>query len=161
MLVRVISFGYGHTGTLADDDHTPLEPPTADITLDLRRTLHDPHRNPAMRHLTGLDAPVYAHVLATPGARLLAHTTALAAHTLATEAQRSVVVAVGCVGGRHRAVGVAREIHRSLAAFAAAGAYTADLVHRDVHRPVLPAARHAELDARAAARRQRSEGAAE
>ncbi|MFJ7498008.1 hypothetical protein ACIQZB_44440 [Streptomyces sp. NPDC097727] len=33
--------------------------------------LHNPADDPAMRYRTGLDPDVYAHVLATPGAREL------------------------------------------------------------------------------------------
>ncbi|MGI8313446.1 RapZ C-terminal domain-containing protein [Saccharopolyspora hattusasensis] len=47
----------------------PAPAPDADITLDARRHLRNPHRDPAMRYLTGLDARVRDHVLATPGAR--------------------------------------------------------------------------------------------
>ncbi len=141
-LVRVISFGYGHTGALDDDGRTVLEPPTADLVLDLRRCLYNPHRNPAMRYATGLDEEVYAYVLDTPGARLLALNTAVSVHMMVREAQPEVfIVATGCAGGRHRAVGMARAVHEALARLAD-GAYRLELVHRDVHRQVLPSSKH-------------------
>ncbi|MFH8619152.1 hypothetical protein ACH4E8_29380 [Streptomyces sp. NPDC017979] len=131
-LLRVVSFGYGHAA-----------PPLADITLDLRRSLRNPHHDPAMRELTGLDDRVYRHVLDTPGARHLASQTTLAAHMLLTETSSPVVtVATGCVGGRHRAVGMAREIEQQARAYAAAAGYVVELVHRDVHRDVLPSSVH-------------------
>ncbi|GGZ23687.1 hypothetical protein GCM10010387_16110 [Streptomyces inusitatus] len=141
--IRVISFGYGHSGTLDDDGRTVIEPPTADITLDLRRALHNPHHDPKMRHLTGLDDAVYERVLATPGAQLLAHNAALAAHMLMDQAQpQAVTIATGCAGGRHRAVAVARVVHTLLVDFARVGGYETDVVHRDVHRQVLPSSKH-------------------
>ncbi|MEU5980144.1 RNase adapter RapZ [Streptomyces sp. NPDC047315] len=131
-LLRVVSFGYGHGPA-----------PTADITLDLRRSLRNPHHDPAMRHMTGLDERVYQHVLDTPGARHLAAQTTLAAHMLLTETSSPVVtVAAGCVGGRHRAVAMAREIEQQARSYAAAAGYEVQLVHRDVHRDVLPSSVH-------------------
>jgi UPF0042 nucleotide-binding protein len=141
-LVRVISFGFGHTGA-PDEDGRPLEPPTADLTLDLRRALYNPHHNPAMRYLTGLDKVVYDHVMATPGAQSLVHNTVMAAHTLMDQTRpASLVVASGCAGGRHRAVAMARAVHGLLVEFGRAGGYGVELVHRDVHRQVLPSSKH-------------------
>ncbi|MEU5445779.1 MULTISPECIES: RapZ C-terminal domain-containing protein [Streptomyces] len=141
-LVRVISFGYGHTGALGEDGRV-LEPPTADITLDLRRVLHNPHHDPAMRELTGLDKAVYDHVRATPGAELPAQNTALTAHWLMDQARPTLLtVAVGCTGGRHRAVATARLIHALLTDLSKAGGYDVELSHRDVHRAVLPSTSH-------------------
>jgi UPF0042 nucleotide-binding protein len=143
-VVHVISFGYGHTGALDDDGLTVLEPPTADVTLDLRRTLHNPHHDPAMRHRTGLDEVVHAHVLDTPGTQLLVLNAAMAAHVLMQQARpASLTVAAGCTGGRHRAVSVARAVHAALTEFSRAGGYRTELVHRDVHRPVLSSSKHA------------------
>nr|BFD86992.1 hypothetical protein StreXyl84_63930 [Streptomyces sp. Xyl84] len=42
---------------------------TDGLYLDLRRGLRNPADDPALRSMTGLDDEVYAHVLATPGAR--------------------------------------------------------------------------------------------
>ncbi|GAQ52088.1 RapZ C-terminal domain-containing protein [Streptomyces acidiscabies] len=142
-LVRVISFGFGHTGALDEATGEPLVPPQADITLDLRRSLKNPHHDPAMRYLTGLDEVVYEHVRNTPGAELLAHNTALAAHTLLGQARLAAfTVATGCAGGRHRAVGMARMVHGALMEYSRAGGYQVELVHRDVHRDVLPSSKH-------------------
>ncbi|MEU9606143.1 RNase adapter RapZ [Streptomyces sp. NPDC048057] len=131
-LLRVVSFGYGHAA-----------PPLADITLDLRRALRNPHHDPAMRQMTGLDDRVYQHVLATPGAWQLAAQTTLAAHILLTESGAPMLtVAAGCVGGRHRAVVMAREIQKLALLYVEASGYEVELVHRDVHRPVLPSSVH-------------------
>ena len=48
--LRVLSFGYGHTG-----GRGPLD---ATVTLDLRRLLRDPHTDPHIRQLTGADPAV-------------------------------------------------------------------------------------------------------
>lgn len=127
-MIRIISFGYGHG-----------EPPQAEITIDLRFLLRNPHRDPAMRDLTGLDPAVYEHVLATPGALRLAEQAAATARSLAEDTGRPVTLACGCVGGRHRAVGIARRTYDLLQA---AGA-DVTLDHRDVGREVLPPSAHA------------------
>jgi hypothetical protein len=56
--VIVTSFGYGHGPA-----------PEADIILDTRRHLRNPHANRAMRQLTGIDPSVRQQVLTTPGVR--------------------------------------------------------------------------------------------
>ncbi|MEU6721573.1 RNase adapter RapZ [Nonomuraea sp. NPDC046802] len=123
--VEITSFGYGHAA-----------PPTADIVVDARRRFRNPHADPRMRELTGLQEAVRAHVLATPGvAAVISRTAQLAAEltTTAGTAGGPVTVAVGCVGGRHRSVAMAEAIAAELAG---AGLPVA-LVHRDVDRPVI------------------------
>ncbi|MFJ3856173.1 hypothetical protein ACIPRL_08100 [Streptomyces sp. NPDC090085] len=147
--ISIVSFGYGHTG-LPDEDGTPLEVPRTDVTLDLRRILYNPHLDPAMRFMTGLDEAVYEYVMATPGAQLLADQTALSAHITVTQGPLpgGLSIGVGCSGGRHRAVGVARRIGFLLENFTRAGGYGVELVHRDVHRAVLPSRVHKAGDGR-------------
>jgi P-loop ATPase protein family len=53
----ITSFGYRHGPA-----------PAADLTVDVRQHLHDPHVDPSFRELTGHDAAGRARVLATPGA---------------------------------------------------------------------------------------------
>lgn len=122
----VTSFGYGHA-----------EPPQADVTIDARRHLRNPHADPTMRQLTGLDAAVRDHVLATPGARrLITHTAAMARDLLVDVANANwqlVTVAVGCVGGRHRSVALAEEIAAALRA----DGVGAVVEHRDVAKSVI------------------------
>lgn len=121
--VKVISFGYGHAPA-----------PEADLTIDVRRHLRNPHHDLAMRHRTGLDAAVRRHVLDTPGARSLIRHAATAARDLAVIiAPSTVTIAVGCVGGRHRSVAMACAIVTDLCAHGV----TAEIIHRDVERPVI------------------------
>jgi UPF0042 nucleotide-binding protein len=127
MQIRLVSFGYGHG-----------QPPQADLTLDVRRSLRNPHHDPTMRELTGLDTPVYQHVLDTPGARELISHTVAAAYDLAKTTDQVVTVATGCVGGRHRSVALARGIAAALRAHGV----EVHLTHRDVNKPVLTARTH-------------------
>lgn len=128
MTVTITSFGYSHQE----------EVPVADLTIDARRTLRNPHHDPAMRYKTGLDFSVRAHVLDTPGARELILHTAAAALGLLAATSLDVAIATGCAGGRHRAVALAEEI--------AARLRTAGVVvkveHRDIGKPVLPSSSH-------------------
>ncbi len=124
--VKVLSFGYGHAPA-----------PQADITIDARRHLRNPHHDPTMRQLTGLDPAVRRHVLATPGADcLIRHTTACATDLLTALPRPPalvVTIAVGCVGGRHRSVALAEEIAATLRAHGIG----VQVDHRDVTRPVI------------------------
>lgn len=124
--VVITSFGYGHSPA-----------PQADLTIDTRRHLRNPHHNPAMRTLTGLDSAVRQHVLATPGARHLITNTAHLAQVLLTDVadarQRLVTIAVGCVGGRHPSVAVAEEIAVGLRSLGAG----VEIEHRDIDKPVI------------------------
>lgn len=123
----ITSFGYLHGA-----------PPRAPgIRVDLRNALRNPHHDPAMRQLTGLDARVRHHVLATPGARHIIEDTAnQVLHMLASGADRAsqrVDVHVGCQGGRHRSVAVAEEV----AAILRSRGVNVEVEHRDVTKPVV------------------------
>ncbi|WP_188186816.1 RapZ C-terminal domain-containing protein [Nonomuraea sp. SYSU D8015] len=121
--VRIISFGFGH-GT----------PPEADILIDVHQSLRNPHDDPELRELAGLDERVRQHVLDTPGALALLHNVAATASALAADVARPVTVAWGCSGGRHRAVALAEE---TAALVWASGADMVHVEHRDVDKPVL------------------------
>lgn len=123
--VQVSSFGYLHSPA-----------PDAHITIDLRHALYDPHVDPAMRELTGLDRVVGEHVLNTPGATGIVGAAFLLIHAmLPGHDQRGEVlrVAFGCAGGRHRSVVLATE----LAGLLVTAGIGAELGHRDVLRPVV------------------------
>jgi UPF0042 nucleotide-binding protein len=125
--VVITSFGYLHPGGA----------PTAHLTVDLRELLHNPHADPAMRELTGLDPAVRDHVLTTPGAADVLD--GMAASTAALwrtrQPQWLTTVAIGCAGGRHRSVALANALaHRINASGAGA---SVQIVHRDILRPVV------------------------
>ena len=100
--VNVQSFGHKH-GVPAD----------ADFLADVR-FLANPHWNPELRPLTGLDEAVRENVLNAEGtaAFLDSYTAAI---LVALERYRAhdkhfVTIAVGCTGGKHRSVAVAEEL---------------------------------------------------
>jgi UPF0042 nucleotide-binding protein len=123
-MFRITSFGYGHGAA-----------PTADLVFDVRVHFRDPHVDPALRHRTARDQQVAATVLATPGVRPLIASMAAAALAYATgpSAPAEVTIAVGCVGGRHRAPTIAATLADVLLALA----LDVDLDHRDIDRRVL------------------------
>ncbi|MFI0451258.1 hypothetical protein [Actinomadura sp. 6N118] len=88
--MHIHTFGYLHGA-----------PPPAHITIDLR----DQHISPDLRHLTALDEPVRAAVLATPSIPVLTEAlTVMVLAYLAGPMAGPVTVAVGCQGGRRRPV---------------------------------------------------------
>jgi UPF0042 nucleotide-binding protein len=113
---------------------------TDGLYLDLRHALRNPAADPTMRYRTGLDDDVYAHVLATPGARqVIARTTAqLQALAKETPRGRLVRLTVACQGGRHRSVAVAEAVARRLYD-AWGGQYGVEVEHHHIDLPVLPA----------------------
>jgi RNase adaptor protein for sRNA GlmZ degradation len=125
----VTSFGYRHGA-----------PPPATIVIDVRELLRNPHADPALRHLTGLDPEVRDHVVTTAGASELADDTAALVLRLlplaGDPAFQRVDVALGCAGGRHRSVALAEEIAARLEV-AGRGVL---VEHRDIDKAVLPPA---------------------
>ncbi|MEO3807880.1 RNase adapter RapZ [Sphaerisporangium sp. B11E5] len=127
--VTVMSFGYGHAA-----------PPAADITFDVRRSLRNPHHDPAMRLRTGLDEPVAEHVMTTPGAAESVHGLAMLVLSLlpGLPEGQTVRVAIGCVGGRHRSVALAVALADRLRGIG----FGAEVEHRDITKPVLSKGHH-------------------
>lgn len=119
--MSVESFGYLH-GVPAGDG----------LLYDLRDRIRDPHVDPAMREMTGLDEAVRTHVLGTPGASELVDEILAAAVALAGALSPARVL-IGCAGGRHRSVVVAAEV----AARLAASGMTTTVTHHHVERPVV------------------------
>ncbi|GAA1255016.1 hypothetical protein GCM10009677_01020 [Sphaerisporangium rubeum] len=127
--ITIVSFGYGHAA-----------PPVADITLDVRRSLRNPHHDPSMRYRTGLDEAVAAHVMATPGAteNIRGLAVLVAGMLPGTPTKDAVTVAIGCVGGRHRSVALAVALAARLEGMGIGAA----VEHRDVAKPVLSKGQH-------------------
>jgi len=94
-------------------DGIPLD---ADWVLDCRM-LANPHYDPALRPLTGRDAPVVEYLRRDAEvARWLEDVRALLARWLpeiVRENRSSVTVAIGCTGGRHRSVYLAERLGES------------------------------------------------
>lgn len=119
--ITIISFGFGHAPA----------PEDVDLVLDLRRRFRDPHVNPAMRQQTGLDEEVFEHVLNTEGVEDYVNALTALVRGMAGD----VDVAIGCVGGRHRSVAIARALYINLCASQEDGVI--HLTHRDVEKAVI------------------------
>jgi len=106
MTVTVSSFGFSRG-----------MPPVADLVFDMR-FLDNPHWDPALRELTGLDAEVGAHIERDPAfASAFAKIRDLLVELLPrydAQGKSYVNVAFGCTGGRHRSVFVAERIAEAL-----------------------------------------------
>lgn len=105
--VQFVSFGYKHG-----------VPRDADLLFDVR-FLQNPHYIPELRPLTGLDAPVADFVAGAPGMpEFRARLEALIDFLLpayAEEGKSSVVIGIGCTGGRHRSVAITEALARRYA----------------------------------------------
>ena len=108
-------------------------PVDADMVFDMR-FLPNPHWVPELRPMTGADAPVSDYVLGQPAAQEFLDQLEALLETLyggfIQERKHYLNLAVGCTGGKHRSVAMAREIGRRLAE---RGVETS-VVHRDVGR---------------------------
>lgn len=104
--VNVQSFGFKN-GLPAD----------ADFVADVR-FLDNPHWQPELRPLTGLDAPVRDYVLASDGAAEFidgySEVVNGALRHYRAHDKHSVTIAVGCTGGRHRSVAIAEALSAAL-----------------------------------------------
>jgi UPF0042 nucleotide-binding protein len=93
-------------------------PPDADLVADMR-FLPNPFWNEDLRPLTGEDDAVRHYVLEQPGAREFVESYAAALQPVLEgyqrENKRNSVVAVGCTGGKHRSIVMARELAKRLA----------------------------------------------
>ena len=120
--VHITSFGYLHG-----------PPPEALLTVDVRTLFRDPHIDPAMRELTGLDRAVVERVMSQDGARAFVARFSEAISGLSLVHSR-LTVALGCAGGRHRSVVMVNEFGKWQEAF---GFGTPTVVHRDIDKPVV------------------------
>lgn len=106
-------------------------PREADLVFDVR-FLDNPHWDPALRPLSGLDKPVADKVRRDSGYKpFFKNLTALLAPLLPRylrEGRHYLTIAVGCTGGRHRSVFTAEQLG---AWFSKAG-YSAEVRHRDL-----------------------------
>ena len=106
-------------------------PRNADLVLDMR-FLRNPHWDPELKPMTGLDRPIADYVAADPAyTEALDRIEGLLALLLpryAAEGKSSVTVAFGCTGGRHRSVHVAETIGRRLRG----RGFSPTILHRDL-----------------------------
>ena len=106
-----------------------------DMMLDVR-FLPNPHYDPALRPLTGLDPTVVAAVneggaLDEFYAKLDPLLDYLLEQYLA-EGKSHLVIGIGCTGGRHRSVAIAEGLAER---YRDTPAYQIEVVHRDIQKP--------------------------
>jgi UPF0042 nucleotide-binding protein len=106
-------------------------PPLADLVFDMR-FLDNPHWDPELRPLTGLDPPVSAHIEADPAwdeayARIRDLVLMLIPR-YAAQGKAYVNLAFGCTGGRHRSVHTAEAIASALRE----AGFSPTVVHRNL-----------------------------
>lgn len=98
------SFGFKHG--------IPLD---ADLVFDVR-CLPNPHYEPALRPLTGKDAPVVAFLANTPAAQHMfddiRHFVERWLPCYITDNRSYLTVAIGCTGGQHRSVYLSEKLAR-------------------------------------------------
>ena len=124
--INVLSFGYKYG--------IPVD---ADLVLDCR-FIPNPHWVPELRPKSGLDDAVYQHVLASEGVADFVKSYVDVVEKMIPgylrEGKKYVTIAIGCTGGKHRSVSVAREIASQLNRAHEDFEVSAHPSHRDVGR---------------------------
>jgi len=122
LTITLQSFGFAHG-----------LPRGADLVFDMR-FLANPHWEPALRPLTGEDPRVAAHIEAdpayAPAIDRIADLLVTLIPSYGREGKAYLTIAIGCTGGRHRSVAVARALHQKLSV----AGHGASISHRDMHR---------------------------
>ena len=123
MMVTVLSFGFKY-GIPAD----------ADLVFDVR-FLPNPYYEDELRPLTGMDESVFNYVMDCDTARAFADKLEDMINFLipnyVKEGKTNLVIAIGCTGGKHRSVTLARELYSRLSKNTK---YGFRLEHRDVEK---------------------------
>lgn len=123
MMISVLSFGFKY-GIPAD----------ADLVFDVR-FLPNPYYVDELRPQTGLDESVFEFVMNNEVARNFADKLedmiGFLIPNYVNEGKTSLVIAIGCTGGKHRSVTIARELYGRLTKNAE---YGFRLEHRDVEK---------------------------
>jgi UPF0042 nucleotide-binding protein len=126
--VNVLSFGYKFG--------LPVD---ADLVMDCR-FIPNPHWDPELRAMNGLDKQVSEAVLSAESVsefleRYLALFNSLGQGYL-REGKKYITLAIGCTGGKHRSVAVAEELARRIngSAIVAEHSVSAHAIHRDLGR---------------------------
>ena len=126
IVVNVISFGFKYG--------IPLE---SDLVFDVR-FLPNPFYIEGLREKTGLNESVYNYVMQFDQAKkfrkMLADMVTYLLPNYIEEGKTSLVIAVGCTGGKHRSITLARCLSEDLKD---AGYYVVT-THRDVHKDTRP-----------------------
>ncbi len=123
LTVNVVSFGFSFG-----------LPPEASIVFDVR-FLPNPHFIPELRPLTGENEEVFNFVCnSTEGKELISRLRSFLQYLLplyVREGKSYLTIAIGCTGGHHRSVAVARRLHDVLKRD---GKLSTNIFHRDIER---------------------------
>lgn len=126
MVISVLSFGFKYG--IPDD---------ADLVFDVR-FLPNPYYVDELRPHTGMDEDVFCYVMDSPAAEEFADKLTDMVQFLipnyVKEGKTSLVIAVGCTGGKHRSVTLARVLHERLSN---TREYGLRLEHRDIGKDAL------------------------
>ena len=126
MVISVLSFGFKYG-----------IPEDADLVFDVR-FLPNPYYVDELRPLTGMDDGVFDYVMDNQVARdfatRLVDMVEFLIPNYAREGKTSLVIAVGCTGGKHRSVTLARVLYNKLVE---SREYGVRLEHRDIGKDAL------------------------
>lgn len=128
--VNILSFGYKYG--------IPVD---ADLVMDCR-FIANPHWDPKLRPLTGLDKSVSKAVLESANVEEFLERYQMLFDTLAkgfiTEGRKFLTLAIGCTGGKHRSVAITEELVTRLANGKNLSNYRIQThgIHRDLGREI-------------------------
>jgi UPF0042 nucleotide-binding protein len=128
--VNILSFGYKYG--------IPVD---ADLVMDCR-FIANPHWDPKLRPLTGMDKSVSRAVLESANVEEFLERYQLLFDTLAkgfiTEGRKFLTLAIGCTGGKHRSVAITEELVTRLANGKNLSNYRIQThgIHRDLGREI-------------------------
>lgn len=128
--VEILSFGFKYGA--------PID---ADVLIDVR-FLPNPYYIEELRPLTGMDTEVYDFVMKQPETeQFYEKFMDLLEYVLPgykKEGKSSVIIGIGCTGGKHRSVALTERIAHKLRE----EQYTVNITHRDYHKDALRKADH-------------------
>lgn len=122
LMVHCVSFGFKYG--------IPTE---ADLVFDVR-CLPNPFYIEELKHLTGLDEPVYSYVMKWEQTKgVVQHLISLIDYMLplyCDEGKSQLVIAIGCTGGKHRSVALAQLLYDHLLE----NGHRTSVNHRDIQK---------------------------
>ena len=128
--VNILSFGYKYG--------IPID---ADLVVDCR-FIANPHWDPKLRPLTGLDKPVSDEILKSENVQEFLSKYQALFETMAlgfiTEGRRYLTLAIGCTGGKHRSVAITQDLVSKLTIGSKLSKYKIETkgLHRDLGREI-------------------------
>jgi RNase adapter protein RapZ len=124
--INLLSFGYKYG--------IPVD---ADLVMDCR-FISNPHWDPELRPLSGLDQPVKDRVLESDEVQnFLRHYLEMIESVIPgyiREGKKFITLGIGCTGGKHRSVAISEEIGRKLEAKSTKEKLSIKVIHRDLGR---------------------------